>query len=66
MISFIKPTVKDIPKMQQLVKQEVQNGNILDRTESEMATTIRSYIVAYKDDIVVGFVATKLLKFISL
>jgi len=57
MISFIKPTVKDIPKMQQLVKQEVQNGNILDRTESEMATTIRSYIVAYKDDIVVGFVA---------
>ncbi len=57
MVSFIKPTVIDIQKMQQLVAQEVKNGNILDRSASEMATTIRSYIVAYDDDIIVGFVA---------
>jgi amino-acid N-acetyltransferase len=57
MIDFIKPTVADIPKMQQLVAQEVRNGNILERNSSEMATTIRSYIVAYDDDRIVGFVA---------
>lgn len=57
MINFIKPTVADIPKMQQLVAQEVKNGNILDRNSSEMATTIRSYIVAYSQETIVGFVA---------
>ena len=57
MIKFIKPTVKDISNMQKLVLQDVENGNILVRNESEMATTIRSYTVAYKDDILVGFVA---------
>jgi len=57
MIKFVKPTVKDIKNMQNLVLQDVENGNILVRNESEMATTIRSYTVAYKDDILVGFVA---------
>lgn len=57
MINFIKPTVVDIPKMQQLVAQEVKNGNILERNSSEMATTIRSYIVAYDGERIVGFVA---------
>lgn len=57
MIRFIKPTVADIPNMQQLVALEVKNGNILDRNSSEMATTIRSYIVAYDEDKIVGFVA---------
>ncbi len=57
MIDFIKPTVADIPKMQQLVAQEVKNGNILERNSSEMATTIRSYIVGYDSDKIVGFVA---------
>ncbi|MDX9743483.1 MAG: N-acetyltransferase [Arcobacteraceae bacterium] len=57
MIHFIKPTVADIPNMQQLVALEVKNGNILERNSSEMATTIRSYIVAYDEDKIVGFVA---------
>lgn len=57
MINFIKPTVKDIPNMQQLVSVEVKNGNILERNSSEMATTIRSYIVAYEQDRIIGFVA---------
>ena len=56
-IKYLKPTVKDIENMQNLVVQEVQNGNILERSASEMATTIRSYTVAYKDDVIVGFVA---------
>lgn len=56
-IKYVKPTVKDIENMQNLVIQEVQNGNILERTPSEMATTIRSYTVAYRDDEIVGFVA---------
>jgi len=43
--------------MQQLVALEVKNGNILERNSSEMATTIRSYIVAYDEDKIVGFVA---------
>ncbi len=56
-IAYIKPTVKDIENMQNLVVAEVQNGNILERTASEMATTIRSYTVAYMQDKIVGFVA---------
>ncbi len=57
MINFVKPTLLDIPLMQQLVAQEVKNGNILERNSSEMATTIRSYIIAYDGVKIVGFVA---------
>lgn len=57
MYQYIKPSVLDIPNMQKLVYDEVENGNILVRSESEMATTIRSYRVVYDDDILVGFVA---------
>jgi amino-acid N-acetyltransferase len=57
MITYIKPIIQDIQKMQQLVAQEVKNGNILERNSAEMATTIRSYIVAYDGDVIVGFVA---------
>ncbi|HFS67435.1 MAG TPA: N-acetyltransferase [Flavobacteriia bacterium] len=54
---FFKPTVKNITDMQNLVLSEVANGNILDRSSSEMATTIRSYTVVYHDDLLVGFAA---------
>ena len=43
--------------MQKLVLDDVENGNILVRSESEMATTIRSYTVVYDNDELVGFVA---------
>ena len=48
-IRFYKPTVVDIPKMQELVKEEVEKGIILFRSSDEMATTIRSYIVVEVD-----------------
>ncbi len=57
-IKFYKPTVADISTMQELVKEEVENGNILLRTEDEMATTIRSYTIASVDGKMAGFTAT--------
>ena len=57
MLSYFKPTIKHIKDMQDLVQVDVENGNILDRSKSEMATTIRSYTVVYDSDELVGFVA---------
>lgn len=57
-IEFYKPTVIDIPKMQDLVRKEVEKGIILLRTEDEMATTIRSYIIVKVDGVMAGFTAT--------
>jgi len=57
-IRFYKPTVIDIVKMQELVTPEVESGKILLRTEDEMATTIRSYIIAEVDGEMAGFTAT--------
>lgn len=57
-IRFYKPTVIDINKMQELVKQEVENGKILLRTADEMANTIRAYTVVEVDSKMAGFVAT--------
>lgn len=56
-IKFYKPTVLDIEKMQELVEADVKNGNILERSANEMATTIRSYTVAKVDEQIVGFAA---------
>lgn len=57
-IRFYKPTVVDIPLMQELVKPEVESGKILLRTEDEMATTIRSYTIAEVNGEMAGFTAT--------
>jgi amino-acid N-acetyltransferase len=54
---YYKPTVKDISSMQKIVYEDVQNGNILERNENEMATTIRSYIAVKSHEKLVGFVA---------
>lgn len=54
-MKFIKPTMSDIPKMQQLVAIEVQNGVILYRDDDEIANTIRSYILAIDGNEIVGF-----------
>jgi amino-acid N-acetyltransferase len=56
-LSFCKPTTLDIKDMQELVLDEVNNGNILIRDESEMATTIRSYTAVKYDDKIIGFIA---------
>ena len=54
---FIKPDVLDIKFMQELVFDDVENGNILDRNSNEMATTIRSYTAVKLNDEFIGFVA---------
>jgi len=56
-LEYFKPTIKHIKDMQNLVLADVENGNILVRSESEMATTIRSYTVVYDKNELVGFVA---------
>ncbi len=57
MISYKKASLHNISQMQKLVFPEVQSGRILHRSDDEIATNIRSYILAFKDDLVVGFVA---------
>jgi len=54
---FSKPNVSDIQNMQKLVIPDVENGNILDRSYHEMATTIRSYTVVKRDEEIIGFIA---------
>ena len=56
-IILFKPTLQDIKAMQELVQNDVLNGNILQRDPNEMATTIRSYTCAKDKDIIIGFVA---------
>jgi len=58
-IEYIKPVLQDIPDMQILVKKEVEEGVILPRSDDEVATNIRSYIVARlkKSREIVGYVA---------
>lgn len=56
-MKFAKPTLSDIPAMQELVKGEVESGIILFRDETEMANTIRSYTLALDGDEIVGFAA---------
>lgn len=56
-IKFLKPDVSHIGTMQELVKEEVDNGNILLRTEDEMANTIRSYTIVEVDGVMAGFTA---------
>lgn len=57
MVEFCKPTTHDIDIMQDIVKEDVENGTILFRTPQEMATNIRSYTVVKVDDKIAGFVA---------
>jgi len=56
-IVYKKPTLSDIPSMQQLIKPEVDNGTILYRSDDEIATNIRSYYVAKDGERIVGFCA---------
>lgn len=44
-----KPTLLDIKDMRNLVLDEIQKGVILDRSEDEMATAIRSYSIIRND-----------------
>jgi len=60
MIEYVKAKLSDIPKMQELVQPEVDSGVILIRSEDEIATNIRSYMLAFLDGELVGFTALHL------
>jgi len=55
MVKLVKAKLYDIPAMQNLVAKEVKDGIILQRGEDEVATNIRSYILAKDGDKIVGY-----------
>ena len=55
MINYTGATLEDIKKMQLLVAPEVQSGIILARNDDEIATSIRSYILAKRQNELLGF-----------
>ena len=57
MITLQKATLSDIAAMQDLVKDDVRSGVILARSEDEVATNIRSYVLAKDDGMLVGYTA---------
>ncbi len=57
MVKLVKATLIDIPLMQKMVAQEVKDGVILERNEDEVATNIRSYVLAKVDNELVGYAA---------
>ena len=57
MIKLVKAKLSDINEMQELVTKEVQDGVILKRTSDEVATNIRSYVLAKDNDKIVGYTA---------
>ncbi len=54
---LVKARLLDIDDMQKLVAKEIENGTILARSSDEVATNIRSYILAKDRDRVVGYTA---------
>lgn len=56
-IELTKATLSDIQKMQELVAPEVESGIILIRTSDEIATNIRSYVLAKEGSELIGFCA---------
>lgn len=57
MVDLFKANLCDIPAMQDMVSLEVKDGIILERKSDEVATNIRSYILAKIDDKLVGYCA---------
>ena len=49
--------LSDIGSIQKLVAQEVESGVLLPRSDDEIATNIRSYILAYEQERLVGLCA---------
>ena len=56
-IEYRKAKLSDVKTMRELIEPEVQSGIILERSEDEVATNIRSYTLAYLDGVLVGFCA---------
>jgi len=60
MVKLVKATLSDIPDMQAMVQVEVKDGIILERNEDEVATNIRSYVLAKENSKLVGYAALHL------
>jgi len=56
-VELMKAKLHDIPAMQALVAEKVKDGTILQRSEDEVATNIRSYVLAKRGDQLVGYTA---------
>ena len=56
-ISYEKAKLSNIHNMRELILPEIENGIILDRSEDEIATNIRSYTLAFRENELVGFSA---------
>ena len=56
-IQYKKARLSDVKKMQELILPEVVSGIILERSDDEVSTNIRSYTLAYFEDELVGFAA---------
>ncbi len=54
-IIYKKAKLSDIKAMQILVTPEVESGKILFRSEGDIATNIRSYILAFANQELIGF-----------
>jgi len=57
LITLLKANLADIPEMQALVISEIKEGVILNRSEDEVATNIRSYVLAKDEGKLVGYTA---------
>lgn len=57
MILYRKAFLHDIEAMQHLIQPEVESGVILPRSNDEIATNIRSYMLAFDDEKLIGFCA---------
>ncbi len=56
-IELTRAKLSDIAEMQKMVIPEVEAGVILARSSDEIATNIRSYILAKENGEIVGFCA---------
>jgi amino-acid N-acetyltransferase len=54
-VELVKAKLSDIPQMQKMVVSEVKDGIILERNSDEVATNIRSYVLAKIEGKLVGY-----------
>ena len=59
-MQLTKADLHDIPQMLGLVAEEVKKGVILDRSADEIATNIRSYVLAKEGDDLLGYTALRI------
>ena len=56
-MTLTKAHLSDIPEMQELVSESIKDGTILNRTADDIATNIRSYVLAKEADRLIGYTA---------